>query len=293
MNGDSRPDVTPLGIAVLAACALTVAGCNGTRHGDPPSGRCEATERVNANLSTINRPLHCSALVSFKFRDDDGRRHSFFAHDARLLFSPPQSLLFDVKSLAGVVAEFGSNDERYWVWIEPEIRKLWWGEWSRAGGTGASRLPVPPEELLDALLLRPLPASLEGGLRPVLRVEEGDYRLVFTRLDADGQTTGLREIRLDSREPYQPVEIIDRLVSGDVLMRAHLSDYRRVEGDGPYTPRRYVVEWPQRETEMRLDILRAKFRPDLPAEVFDFPAGWDGARERIDGDDGVGELDQS
>ena len=40
-------------------------------------------------------------------------------------------LLFDVRSLAGVVAEFGSNNERYWVWIEPEVQKLWYGDWDR------------------------------------------------------------------------------------------------------------------------------------------------------------------
>ncbi len=285
------------GVVVLAVVISTLTGCNGQRHGEPPSGRREALERVNTNLAGIDRPLHCSALVSFKFRDDNDRRHSFLAHNARLLFAPPRSLLFDVKSLVGIVAEFGSNGDRYWVWIEPEVRKMWWGEWSRLGGVGASKLPVPPEELLDALLLRPLPASLAGGLRPALRVEDDDYRLVFTRLGADGQTTGLREIRLDKFEPYQPIEIIDRLSDGAVLMRASLGDYRRVGDDGPYTPRRYVVEWPERGTEMRLDILQAKFRPDLPDEVFEFPAEWDGDCEQIDIDleegHGVGELGQS
>ena len=34
--------------------------------------------------------------------------------------------------------------------------------------------------------------------------------------------------------------------------------------------------------QMRLDILSAAFRPDLPEEVFDFPAQWQGASEKID-----------
>ena len=89
---------------------------------------------------------------------------------------------------------------------------------------------------------------------------------------------------LTSAKPYQPLEIIDRLADGRVQMHAHLSKYRQVGDNGPLTPCEYVVYWPLDGAEMRLSVNKARFRPDLPLEVFEFPAQWQGEVERIDAD---------
>jgi hypothetical protein len=267
---------------LLTGLLALLAGCPPST-GRAPVDRREALERVNDNLSEMNAPLQCTALVSFSFRDAEGKMHRFIGHEARLIFQTPQSLLFDVRSLAGTVAQFGSNDDRYWLWIDvPDLRKLWWGHWQRVSADSERKLPVPPNELLDALMLRPLPESLEGGQLPVLRIEGEDHRLTFIRLSAARQPIGWREIRLDPRPPYQPLEVIDRLPDGPIVMRAQLMDYRRVGSDGAFTPRRYIVVWPRNDAEMRLDILQATLRPELPADVFEFPSGWQAEREQID-----------
>jgi hypothetical protein len=174
----------------------------------------------------------------------------------------------------------------------PDVRKLWWGTWQRVSLTTERKLPIPPNELLDALMLRPLPESLEGGLLPMLRVEGNDQRLIFVRL-AGGQPNGWREIRLDPCAPYQPLEVIDRTPDGQVVMHAQIMSYQRVGADGPLTPRRYIVRWPgsgnELRAEMRLDILQASFRAELPSDVFEFPVDWMGESERVDtGPDGAG-----
>lgn len=268
--------------AALLLPAL-IAGCPPTDGRVPFTTRREALEHVNNNLAQITQPLSCAALVSFKFRGGDERVHAFYMHEARLIFAPPKSLLFDVRTLAGTAAQFGSNDAQYWLWLDvADLRKLWWGSWHRISALTERKLPVPPNELLDALLLRPLPEALEGGQLPVLRAEEGDYRLIFMRLGGGGQPTGWREVRFDTRPPYQPVEIVDRTPDGEIAMRAQLMNYQRVGAEGPLTPRRYVVVWPANEAEMRLDILSAKFRSELPEGTFDFPANWQGESEEID-----------
>ncbi len=267
---------------VLIAMAVVLSGCPAPP-AQPPASRREALERVNDNLTRLNRPLQCSALVSFKFRDADGKLHSFLGHEAGLVFMPPQSLRFDVRSLAGSVAQFGSNEAQYWLWVDvPDARKLWWGSWHRVGQPTSRRLPVPPNELLDALMLRPLPESLDGGQLPLLRVDGQDHRLVYVRLGSGGQPVGWREIRLDPRPPYQPIEVMDRLPDGQLVLHAQLSDYRMVGADGPLTPRRYVICWPDSQAELRLDILWARLRPDLGQDLFEFPAGWRGESEEID-----------
>ncbi len=280
------------GLAFLAACD----GLQGDgfkfnpftpREPEPPRPvtRREALDRVNENLARIDQPLQCKALVSFSFRDENGRPRRYLGQEAALFFARPRLLRVDVRSPVGVIAQFGSTEQRYWLWIEPELQTLWWGDWRRAGQSTQRKLPVPPNQLLDALMLRPLPETLDGRLRPTLRVEPGDTRLVFTRLGPDRQPVGVREIRLDARPPYQPIEVIDRSAEGEIVMHARLFDYRPIQDSNAYTPRRYEVRWPANDAELKLDITRAVFRPDLTEAVFQFPATWAGRVERIDLDD--------
>ncbi len=194
----------------------------------------------------------------------------------------PGELIFDVRSLGGTVAQFGSTAERYWLWVDvQDFRKLWWGEWARIGPATESRLPIPPNELFDALMLRALPAALEGGLRPLLRVADTDYRLLFVRLGADGQPAGWRELRLDSRPPYYPVAITDRTADGAVVMEAQLSRYEPIGKNGPATPRRYLVRWPLNDAEMKLDISRIRFLEEPPTPIL-FPSRWKYEQEQVD-----------
>jgi hypothetical protein len=270
----------------LGVLLLALTGCPPPA-GQAPSSRREAIERVNGNLENIQEPLQCPAFVSFRFRDDEGKEHAFFGHEARLIYQPPQALLFDVLTLTGTIARFGSDATHYWVWLDaPDLRKLWWGRWDRVQRGDERKLPIPPNELFDALMLRPLPESLEGGQLPLLRVVGDDHRLIFVRLGAGGQPLGWRELRLDPRPPHMPLEVIDRSPEGAVDMHAELASYQRIGADGPYTPRRYVVRWPdaagQPRAELRLDIVGAKFRPALPVEQFELPTGWQGPVEQID-----------
>ena len=271
------------GVLALTLGLVFVAGCP-EPPAIPPASRREAIERVNSNLGRIEQALQYNGWVSFKFRDERGGMHSFDLNEARLIYSPPQSLLFDVRSsLAGTVAQFGSNAEHYWLWVDvPDVRKLWRGGWQSVTAEGEQKLPIPPNELFDALMLRPLPESLEGGQLPLLRIEGENYWLVFVRLGAGGQPIGYREIRLAPRPPYQPLEIIDRLPDGELLMNAQLTDYHPIGAGGPFTARRYIVRWPQHAAEMRLDITGAKFRASLPEDIFASPENWQGEVEDID-----------
>jgi hypothetical protein len=272
--------------SLLVPTLLITAGC-GDREtpGVPPRSAAEALRRVNDNFARFpsGPALYTKARVSFEFRDQRGT-HRFAGNDAVLFFRPPRMLRFDVRSLTGTVAQIGSNQERYWVWIEPEMRTLWWGSWERAGREGARRLPVPPADLLDALALRPLPLKLNDSLTPpMLRVDGADQRLLYIRAEGGTTATGWREVRLQTDRPYMPTQIIDRLADGRVTMDARLSEFRAVGSGGPLMARRYEMRWPQEGSQLALTIGGdARFRtgPELE-DIFEFPA-WDGAVESID-----------
>jgi hypothetical protein len=237
---------------------------------------------VNDSYLALNGAISLSpALVSFRFRDAENRDHRFIGHPTTVLFEPPRCLLFRIKSVTGTVAQIGSNDERFWVWIDtPELRKLWWGYWDDIwSGMTPGGIPIPPNQLLDVLMLRPLPEELIAGKPPRLEAADGKHRLLFERQDPQGRPYVAREVRLDPCPPYMPLEVIDRDASGRTLMKAEYDSYRAVGAKGPYTPRKYVVVWHD-GAEMRLDVQNAKFR-EMETPFCDFPSGWQGEVERL------------
>jgi len=245
----------------------------------------EALEHVNDNVAKIEGPLYAGdATVSFSFRDSDGRTRRFVGHQATLIFEEPRDLYFDVKhSLAGSVAHLGSNDERYWLWIDaPDFRKLWWGYWADIDEGADSGLPIPPDLLLDALMMRTLPDNVPGGIRALL-IEQSTDHLLFQRLKADGWPYVAREIVFDRRPPFQPVAIIDRLPDNRVLMHATVEKYHPVENtgkEGPQTAHHYAIRWPLHETEMDLKLRRVRYRTkDTPFSTF--PDYWEGDVEQL------------
>jgi hypothetical protein len=272
---------------------LAPAGCNDLHPPPPPASEYEALQRVNDNLSRIDRPLYCPGFVRLKLRDDDGRAHDTLVRDARLLYEAPNSLRLDVKSNVGVIAQFGSNDQQYWAYndVDPKRRKLWFGNWANLSPGSAPNLAVPPDLVFDALMLRPLPLQPSGGLTPVLRVEGEDQRLLYFRVE-DGRAVSWREIRLSPRAPFQPVEVIDRRSDGAIVMHATLEKWRPVGAGGPLVAREYVILWPLAEAELRVSLTDASFQPPLPSDAFASPVdAWRGEVECVDPPPADGELD--
>lgn len=277
----------PAGGVMLAAMLLALPGCVfSQRVRVAPRDTREAIARINSNVERINSTLSLPGLTSFSFRDGDGVQRSLVAQEAKLFFRAPRCLLFEVRGLTGTLARVGANEDRYWVSFESDPPKLWWGAWSGAQGVSRDKLPITPAELLDALMLRPLPESYPGSLTARLsRIAPNEERLIFSRY-VGKRAVGAREILLDPFEPYQPLGIVDVDADGLVLMDARLGKYERV-GDGPYIAREYVVNWPRTGATFRLSIgSGAKFRPDLE-DFCDFPARWQGPVEQLDADTSI------
>lgn len=246
-----------------AVLLVVLAGCIPCTGVAPRDAR-EALQRVNDNLSRINETLLCRpATVSFRFRDTDGRTHRFIGQPAALLFRGPRCLYFDIRqALAGTVAHVGSNDRKYWLWVEADVSTIWSGSWANIGAANKSGLPLKPDQLIDALMLRPLPERAAGGLPPLLRMDGKKHRLLYMALDDASWPYVELEVVLDCCPPYMPLELFKRDVNGATVMHARYKKYRRVGDDGPYTPRRYVVDWEQDDVQLRLDVNGAKFKPD-------------------------------
>lgn len=263
-----------------AGVLLTCGGCpdlnDGIKAFPPPTSGDEALRRINDNLALMNEKVECQSVVTFKFEDETGVYRRFIGHEASLRFRTPQCLRFSVRGLTGEIAQFGSNDEFYWFWVEPELNTLWWGSWASRYSISEERLPIPPKRLLDSLVLRPFPMTLDD-IPPILREDSRGHLLVYIR--EDGSTA--RELRLDKRTGL-PIEIVDRDRDGALLMKAMLSKYKRIGERGPLIPRRYIVEFPSNRGFMDLKIKTARFRATLPDWFCDFPSQWTGKVENLD-----------
>lgn len=272
---------------------LCVAACNSpspTRFQSSADARA-AVARVNGNLRKINGPIQArDAVATFRYSNAAGQRIGFIAYPTAIRFQPPQSLLFEVRSPLGPpIAEVGSNDSEYWVWIDaPDLRKLWIGTWSAQRGGRAKTLPLPPDQLLDAMLLREMPVQVEDGVPPFLVEESGGFgaprkRLIYQALDQRGWPYVAREARLSAQPPYLPEELIEYGADGAVIMRARYSGYAPLEGavgDPPWICRSLVVEWPRDQAELRLDLGAVKVRQrEVIAET---PQTWRGEIEPLD-----------
>ncbi len=274
--------------SALACLALIGAvGCPPS-HFDvlPARAAREAMDRITDNAARIRGPVVGSpALVSFRFRDASGRDRRIVGQQATVIFEAPRCLYFDVKSVAGSIAHIGSSDERFWMWIDlPDQRKLWWGTWE-ALRAGRARTPaVPPQNLLDALALTPLPQTIHDGLAPILIAQGVERVLLFQRTDAQGWPYVAREVRLDPSPPNLPIEIVDRRRDGAITLRATLSGFQPIRGgDAPpaYAARNFVLSWPTDNAEMRLDLADVRYRTS-DVEFCRFPDGWTGDVDALD-----------
>lgn len=274
------------GFAVLLCLNVLLCGCPPQNGGVPPRDAREAMARIESNYAKVRGALAASALVSARLRDADGRDHRFIAQSASLAYEKPRCLYFDIKNtLGGSVARIGSNAERYWMWVDvPEARRLWWGSWRAMEEGAARRMAIPPDQLLDVLLLAAPPDAVGGGLHPLLEIRGHEQRLLFLALDEDGWPYAQREMTLDPRPPYLPLRIVDFDATGGVRLDAELGGYAPLDeagADAPHVPRRYVVRWPVEQSELRVDLQRVRYRTnELP--FCEFPKSWNGEVESLD-----------
>lgn len=261
------------------------AGCATPKLMSPAQTRA-ALGALNARYAALDGAVYGEGLISVRFRDEMGRTQQAIAQPTTLIFEAPRCLYLDVKSsIAGTFARLGANDERYWLWVDsPDMRKLYWGTWDALAAGRARSLPVPPDQLLDALLLRPHPDRLPGSVRATGWETLSGVDLVFLAEDSLGWPYERRVLRIPQPPIGEPSEIVDYDAEGRELLRATLRAYRPM-ADGTTAAWRYahsyVLSWPTLGAEIRLDLNSLKRRTnDLP--FCDFPRRFNGQIEALD-----------
>jgi hypothetical protein len=222
----------------------------------------QAVGLVNRNCERLITGLQALGSARGHFVDDNGTRRAFDC-DANLLVLAPRHLRLDLTSLGQTQVLFGSNDEFYWLHVKPEVDTYWFGRYAELSDLDFGGIPIRPDMVVESLGINGLPEDTTGTAGPFQRVADDHQELLFVRYDRDGQGLIYKEYWLDRREPRLIGRILFRDAMGRVLMRSRLSDYRRLEGQGPLIAHRIDVDWPKDDAELHLKVRRWSVRLEL------------------------------
>jgi hypothetical protein len=156
----------------------------------------------------------------------------------------------------------GSNSDKYWAYVRLDDGTYRVGTYAALGDSVGSPLALRPDILIEALGLNPLPETTVGTAGPVQRVVDHYQQLVFLAYTQTGQGVIYKEYWLDRFEPRLIRRILFRDELGQVVMDSALGDYRRLNNDGPWLPRRVRVEWPQQDAVLDFRVSEWKPMPD-------------------------------
>lgn len=241
---------------------------------DAPRPLPEIIRAVNDNAGKLTQALWSNSVhVTARILDRKGKEH-IYTFDGSLLFNRPRSLRMDLRHGLGTpVMQVGSNDERYWCWIAPELEQMWWG-WHRfAGLPHLKSAAVKPDQMVSALGIGGLPPIDENLIGPLRAFGRESDILYYAAPDDEHGARFVRQYYIDRKPPYQIrlIAFLDEF--GRKEMTAYLDDYQPAWEGGPFVARAVSIFWTKDGGKFTIKMDRTT---GLPAEkvspkAFDFP----------------------
>lgn len=247
-----------------------VAGCpprERPRFEDGPARALRTTdeiiETINSNAARLDQALWSSSVsATGHYKDREGEEHSF-NFDGSLLFKRPRNFRMDLRpGLGEQVMQIGSNEETFWVWIEPEIHSMHWGHHRNAGMPCCEKMPVRPDQLVSALLVGGLPVESEGLYGPI-RDSRATYDvLTYHRASPRAE---YRRYYVEREPPHLVRLVVFRDELGRDVMSAYLANYKTAWEGGPMLPYDVSMMWAQDGAKLTMSV--AAYVPRRDDEV--------------------------
>jgi len=246
-----------VGFVLPAGCATSP---KPARMPPAPLAMIDAIRVVDANVSQVRGTIRAGGTVDGYFTSKGRRRH--YQLDGVLFFLAPDDVRFDLKKLGSRQFLFGSNDQRYWIYSKQDDRY-------RCGYQGepedpSAALPIRPDQIADALGLR-LIGDLRGAERTDIVqqvVADAQQILILVRAE-NGYLVLEKEYWLDRFPPRLVRRVVFRDEEGVVVLSSRLTDYRRIEPEGPMLPYEMVAEWPGAGARMRFRVNQWRLVPQV------------------------------
>jgi hypothetical protein len=262
----------------FVSVAAIAAGCqppNGGISQEPPPAEPRTLDEIlgaiDGNSARWKDPLWSSSLTATaRFIDSEGDE-KILNLEGTMLFDRPRRLRMDLRpGLGEQVMGAGSNDESYWIWIEPEMHLMKWGRHEHAGKPCADSMSIRPDQLACALGVGGLPQESDGLYGPVRQFGKRFDKLTY---HATRPAIDHREYWIDRHPPHLVRVVVFRDGFGRIATSAYLDDYRRVGEEGPYVAHAVSIRWPLDQGSLTIQAARMAMidRGQLSANAFTMP----------------------
>ncbi len=235
-----------------------------------PRNLSEIVETISANSAKLNAALWSSNVsATARFRDDKHKEHVFNV-DGNLLFVKPRDFRMDLRpGLGAQIIGVGSNQETFWVWIEPEVRVMRWGHHRNAGRSCSEKMPIRPDQLISALVIGGLPDSSSGLSGPVLQAGKQYDILTYTA----SSTGERRQYYIERAPPYLVRVVRFQNAAGRDVMSASMESFKPAWSGGPLLPHAVSIFWPLDDAKftMRIGSYRSRTHQEVSQNAFVMP----------------------
>jgi hypothetical protein len=279
----SLPSTFCLVVVLLGGCTPTLPRKRPIYTG-PTESMSEVVSRINANnerLQTLY--MNHSFKAEIVERTKDGKtRNTPIDGSGVIMYQAPDSLYMNGRHpIAGKLFTLGCNAQDYWLAVEQsKIDTIWHGRLEHVGKPCVREVPIRPDLLMEVLGVFAIDPNLARFPAPVMKFNNDEDAYMFTWImpQAD-RFVAVKEVWYDRKTMYP------RLVNlfgpeGRILLRAYLSQHRRVKIDGvpeaqlPIVAGRYDIVFMDTRSRMTIEIddayLRYKGAPD--PRVFRMPS---------------------
>jgi hypothetical protein len=231
----------------------------------------DAIRTVNENTAKVTGTLRSSGHVDGRFTLADGRSTGYHL-DGVLFYLAPSYVRFDLKSFGDRKFLFGSNEDYYWYY-DKEADEYNCGQHGSYQDL-PSEIPIPPEQIVDALGLTMIPSQVSPGdpVHPVQRIVADYQQILFLERDERGHVTLQKEYWLDRYWPRLIRRVVFRDPDGVVEMESELADYKPLAPDGPMLAHLMTATWPKTDASMRFRVNRWRLEPSVGPRSAQFTA---------------------
>ena len=252
--------------ALLLVCLFATTACHPKK--PPPrqvyTGPTLPIYDVIASINRNNRAvptLWARGDFDATLFDEHQRKHSL-SGKSTLLYRKPQDLRL-VGEMFGVserVFDIGSNADRYWMIVKPEVDTIWWGRYDAPAPPPEADIPIRPDLLIDVLGVGEIDTNLNALPAPVMRFNNDVDAYMFVWHDKlPDRWVARKEVWYD-RSTFRPQLVLLFDDNGRVILRALLDQHRSVdvpdvdEKQRPTIAGRYRLYFPQTGTKLTLTL---------------------------------------
>jgi hypothetical protein len=272
------------------AAALLVSGCGPkipprkVAWTGPTHSMNDVVARINANNQRIQTLyMNHSFAAELVERTKDGKpRTTKIDGDGVIMYQAPDNLYMNGRHpIGGKLFSLGCNPQEYWLAVDQEkVDAIWFGRMENIGKPCVKDIPLRPDLLMEVLGVFTIDPNFARYPAPVMKFNNDEDAYMFTWIlpQAD-RFVAMKEVWYD-RKTLRP-----RLVNlfgpeGRILLRAYLSDHRRVKIDGvaedqqPYVPGKYDLLFMETRSRMTIQIHDAmlKYKGAPEPRVFRMPS---------------------